>query len=242
MNRIVRKWVYTDIPLMDYREMWQLQLSLVEAKHTRSDLPDAVFLVEHPSVFTLGHRGRRDNLLASEKFLREQGISVFHVERGGDITYHGPGQLVGYPVVRLRSNGWRVADFVEALEEVMIRSLADWGIRADRKTLNRGVWVGMFKIGSVGIAVRRGVSFHGFALNVNTSLEPFNFINPCGLQGVQMTSVKRILDKEIPMEEVRRASVCHIEDIFDVELKIVGVEDIYRLLDDRECEILREPI
>jgi len=234
MNSIARKWVCADIPSMDYREMWQLQLSLVEAKSTRSDMPDVVFLVEHPPVFTLGHRGGRDNLLASEKFLKEQRISVFHVERGGNITYHGPGQLVGYPVVKLRSNGWRVADFVEALEEIMIRSLADWGIRSDRKPLNRGVWVGTLKIGSVGIAVRQGVSFHGFALNVNTSLEPFNWIHPCGLQGVQLTSVKRILGKKIPMEEVRRAAVCHIGDIFEVELKIVCVEDIYRLLDDKE--------
>jgi lipoyl(octanoyl) transferase len=219
---------------MDYREAWQLQLSLVQTKHIRSDLPDLVLLLEHPPVFTLGHRGGRDHLLVSDRFLSEQGIPLLHVERGGDITYHGPGQLVGYPVVKFRPNGWRVADFVEALEEVMIRSLADWGIQSGRKPLNRGVWVGMFKIGSVGIAVRRGISFHGFALNVNTSLEAFNFIHPCGLQGVQMTSVERILGKKIPMEEVRRAAVCHIEDIFDVELKIRGLEDIYRLLNDRK--------
>lgn len=233
MNRRARTWVYADIPLMDYREVQKLQLSLVRAKYSRSHVPDAVFLVEHPSVFTLGHRGGQDHLLVSKRFLSEQGIPLLHVERGGDITYHGPGQLVGYPVVNLRSNGWSVADFVEALEEIMILSLADWGVSSSRKPLNRGVWVGMFKIGSVGIAVRHGVSFHGFALNVNTSLEHFNWIHPCGLQDVQMTSVKRILGKEIPMKELRRAVVCHMEDIFGVELKMIGVEDIHRLLDGR---------
>lgn len=225
---------------MDYREAWELQIALVEAKRGGGSLPDFVLLLEHPPVFTLGYRGARDHLLVSEEFLHERGIPLLHVERGGDVTFHGPGQLVGYPIVDLRVNGWRVVDFVGALEEVMIRCLADWGIRSGRNSMNRGVWVGMSKIGSVGIAVRRGISFHGFALNVNTLLEPFGWIHPCGLKGIQATSMKQILGRETPMEEVRCATACHIRQIFGVELERGRVEDIYCLLGARSRPSLRE--
>ncbi len=235
-----KEWVCVDVPSMDYREAWELQLALVGAKRSRPSLPDVVFLLEHPPVFTLGHRGGRDHLKVSEDFLVERGIPLIHVERGGDVTYHGPGQLVGYPVVNLRANGWRVVDFVGALEEVMIRSLADWGIRSERNSRNRGVWVGTSKIGSLGIAVRRAISFHGFALNVNTWLEPFQWIDPCGLEGIQVTSMKRILGKEIPMAEARCAAARHIREGFGVELERVSVEEIYRLLGAKKCALLRE--
>lgn len=225
---------------MDYREAWELQLALVEARHSENSQPDVVLLLEHPQVFTLGSRGARDHLLVSEDFLHERGIPLLHVERGGDITFHGPGQLVGYPIVDLRVNGWRVVDFVGALEEVMIRSLGDWGIRSGRNSINRGVWVGTSKIGSVGIAVRRRISFHGLALNVNTCLEPFQWIDPCGLEDIQATSMKQVLGTEIPMEEVRCAATRHIREVFGVELEMVSEEDIYRLLDPRNRPSLRE--
>jgi lipoate-protein ligase B len=235
-----RRWFCMETPSIDYREAWELQLALVEAKRSHPSLPDVVFLLEHPPVFTLGHRGGRDHLKVSEDFMAERGIPLIHVERGGDITYHGPGQLVGYLIVNLKAHGWRVLDFVEALEEVMIRSLADWGIRSGRNSMNRGVWVGTSKIGSLGIAVRGGVSFHGFALNVNTWLEPFQWIDPCGLEGIQVTSMKRILGREIPMEEVRYVAARHIREGFGVELEMVSVKDIHRLLDAKARGIVRE--
>jgi lipoate-protein ligase B len=239
-SRSAEKWLCVESPSIDYREAWQLQLALVEAKRSHASLPDVVFLLEHPPVFTLGHRGGRDHLKVSEDFLAKREIPLIHVERGGDITYHGPGQLVGYLVVNLKAHGWRVLDFVEALEEMMIRSLADWGIRSGRNSANRGVWVGTSKIGSVGIAVRRGVSFHGFALNVNTWLEPFQWIDPCGLEGIQVTSMKHILGEEIPMAEVRCAAARHIREGFGVKLEMGSVKDIHRLLDPKARGMVRE--
>lgn len=214
---------------MDYQEALDLQRALVDAKITATVSQDILLLLEHPPVFTLGRRGGHEHLLVAEAFLESRGIQVVHVERGGDITYHAPGQLIGYPVVDLRKGGWRVVDFVGALEDVMIRTLADWGITAGRNPMNRGVWVRTSKIGSLGIAVRRGVSFHGFALNVNISLGPFSWIHPCGLEGVHMTSMKRVLGKETPMEDVRCAIGLHIQEIFGVEMDQVSLDEIHLL-------------
>lgn len=225
-----RTWVCVEMPSLDYREAWKLQLALVEARRHEDNPPDVFFLLEHPAVFTLGRRGGRDHLMVSEEFLHERGISIFHVERGGDITYHGPGQLVGYPIVDLRANGWKVVDFVGALEEVLIRTAGDWGIQAERNPLNRGVWVGPAKLGSLGIAVRRGVSFHGFALNVNTDLEPFQWINPCGLTGIMMTSMERVLGGKVPVSQVRKAVRQHVKDVFAVELRTGTIRGFQRFL------------
>jgi len=222
---------------MDYLEALELQRSLVDAKTAEIVNQDMLLLLEHPPVFTLGRRGNREHLLVAEAFLGSRGIQVCHVERGGDITYHGPGQLVGYPIVDLRAGRWKVVAFVEALEEVMLRTVADWDIIAERNSMNRGVWIGNSKLGSVGIAVRRGISYHGLALNVNTSLEPFAWIHPCGLEGVQATSMEQVLGREIAMEDVRRAAGLHIQEIFGVELERVSLEDIYSLLGKRAQEL-----
>ena len=242
MRTRTRRWLSVEVPSMDYREALELQRALVDARINAMLSSDVLLLLEHPPVFTLGRRGSREHLLVAEAFLEPRGIQLIHVERGGNITYHGPGQLVGYPIVDLRKGGWKVVDFVGALEEVMICTLAEWGIRAGRNSMNRGVWVGRSKIGSVGIAVRRAVSFHGFALNVNTSLEPFGWIHVCGLEGVRVTSVKRLLGKDIPMEDLRRAVGLHIQEIFAVELEQVSLEDIYRLLGAKEHALGREAI
>lgn len=210
-------WKLLDIPLMDYDEARALQLGLVEAKKD-SSFPDWVLLLEHPEVFTVGRRGDLRGLKVAEEFLRAKGVELKMVERGGLITYHGPGQLVCYPVVDLRANGWKVLDFVWALEEVMIRSVRQWGILAERNPLNRGVWVGMEKLGSLGIAVRRGISFHGFALNVSTELEPFGWIDPCGLKGVGVTSMIRILGVPVEMAQVRSVVKEVLADVLGVRL------------------------
>ena len=153
--------------MVPYAEAWDLQARLVEARVSGSLPNDVVLVLEHPAVFTLGKRGGRENLLVPEETLTRQGIPIVQVERGGNITYHAPGQLVLYPIIHLERAGIKVVDMVDRLEEVMIRTCAEWGIQAGRNPLNRGVWVGMKKIGAIGIAVRRGVSFHGMALNVN---------------------------------------------------------------------------
>jgi len=224
-----QEWIHLDLGLIDYSKAWDLQLQLVSARRDGNLETEAFVFLEHPPVFTLGRRGSLENQKVCTSFLESKGIPIIQVERGGDITYHGPGQLVVYPIVDLRALGLRVVEFVEALEEVMIRTLMDWDIKAQRNPLNRGVWVGESKIGSIGIAVRRSVSFHGLALNVNTGLEPFSWVNPCGLKGVRMTSMKEILDKKIAMEHVRRAIASHIQEIFGVQLKQKTLNDIPNL-------------
>lgn len=242
MGATTRRWLSVEIPSMEYREALELQRALVDAKIAATLSEDVLLLLEHPPVFTLGRRGSREHLLVAEPFLESREIGLIHVERGGDITYHGPGQLVGYPIVDLRKGRWKIIDFVGALEEVMIDTVGDWGIKAGRNPMNRGVWVGISKIGSVGIAVRRAVSSHGFALNVNTSLEPFSWIHPCGLEGVELTSMKRLLGNEVPMEHVQRAVRLHIQEIFGVELERVSLLDICRLLGTRDQAFGREAV
>ena len=219
-----------DLSLTSYREAWDLQLKLVNARAERVLDKDIVMCLEHFPVFTLGRRGGLQHLKVPKAFLESQEIDIIHVERGGDITYHGPGQLVIYPIVDLRDAGWRVVDFVGALEEIMIRAVAEWGIRAERNPLNRGVWVGRSKMGSLGIAVRHGVSFHGLALNVNTALEPFGWVNPCGLDGVMVTSMKQILGREISLADVKRSARRHLEQVFGMNLLPIPLDKMQDLL------------
>jgi len=220
------RWLCVDIPSMDFAEAWGLQLALVEAKRSGRQAADVLLLLEHPSVFTIGRRGGREHLLVDENFLRERNIPLIGVERGGDITYHGPGQLVGYPIIKLRGGVRKLGDLLLGLEEIMIRTLADWSITAERNILNRGVWVGSEKIGSVGLAVRGGVSFHGFSLNVNVALEPFGWIQPCGLKGIGVTSMERILGRRIPIQDLRRALLGYAGQVFGVGLQAATLAEL----------------
>ncbi len=229
MMKQIRTWGVLEIPFLEYDHAWELQLALVDARKDHPGCPDVVMLLEHPAVFTVGRRGDLTGLRVGEDFLKARGYGLRVVERGGLITYHGPGQLVCYPVVDLRANGWKVVDFVGALEEVMIRIARDWGIEACRNSLNRGVWVGMEKLGSVGIAVRRGISFHGFAFNVATDLTPFSWIDPCGLTGIRMTSMER-LGKGPSMEEVRKHAKDHMEAVFQVRLEEISLQELVDLV------------
>jgi len=212
------QWLLASLPLSPYEEIWELQKKIVEAKVKGILSENVVLVLEHKPVFTLGKRGNRNHLHVSEAFLRKQNIPLVHVERGGDVTFHGPGQLVVYPIVDLRAVGIRVVDFVERLEEVMIRVALELGIKASRNPANRGIWVGPRKLGSIGIAVRHGVTFHGLALNVNVSLEPFSWINPCGLQGVSMTSLSELIGEEVNMEQVRHSVSKNLGAIFGVDM------------------------
>ncbi len=226
----MRESFFLELGRTDYTEAHALQLRLVQARK-KGDLEKDLFIsLEHGPVFTLGRRGGRENLRVPEDFLRSRGIAVIHVERGGDITYHGPGQLVLYPILDLGGARLGVADHVTALEEVMIRTAAAWGITAERNPLNRGVWVGPRKLGSIGIAVRHGISFHGLALNVNTSLEHFGWIHPCGLQGTSVTTMAQILQNTLPMEDVRRSLVTAVEDVFGTTLVPLQLEHVLQRL------------
>jgi len=217
------------VALIEYAEAYALQTRLVKAKNDRVVTPQIVLFVEHPPVFTLGKRGGKENLTVSESFLGESGIRLVQVERGGNITFHGPGQLVIYPIVHLRSERLSVVQYVYNLEEIMIRTVGEWGIAAGRKDKDRGVWVRNRKIGSVGIAVRRGVSFHGASLNVTVSMEPFQWMHPCGLKQIGTTSVENELGKAVSMDQVRLAARKHFMRVFDADMETISIEELKRL-------------
>ena len=225
-------WLGIDFERIDYQEARDLQSSLITARKSQVLQKDIVLFLEHPPVFTLGRRGGRECLLVSEEFLETSGVKVIQVERGGNITFHGPGQLVAYPIVDLQSARIKVVDFVNGLEEVMLRTAAHWGIAAGRNPANRGIWVGPHKMGSIGIAVRRGISFHGLALNVQTDLTPFSWIQPCGLKDVGMTTMQQETVQELSMPQVRTVMKKHFESVFSIKLEAKTLIEIDPLLDN----------
>ena len=229
MNLLPHSW-YVDLDQIDYEAAWRLQEKTVTHRINGLLLNDVIFFLEHSPVFTMGRRGGQDNLLVSESFLREKNVSLHHVERGGDITYHGPGQLIVYPIVKLSSLGSGVLNFVENIEEVMIRTAADYDISATRNDINRGVWAGNKKLGSIGIAVRKGITFHGLGLNVMTDLTPFSWITPCGLKEVEVTSMANETDADMSMAQVKKSVQNHWQDVFNIELKPMAVSDMSDLL------------
>lgn len=228
-------WYCVQLPATEYQTALALQRSLVDARVARKTDVNILLLLEHPRVFTLGRNGGRENLIVSEVFLKKSGIPVVQVERGGDITYHGPGQLVGYPVINLKTAGLDVHTYVTNLEEIMIRTVLDCGVKAGRNSKNRGIWVGNNKMGSIGISIRHGITFHGFALNVNLALEPFSWINPCGMTDIGMTSIEKELGQSVLMEKAGQSIRRHMEDVFAINIKdfkpeIPGLDVVDRIL------------
>ncbi len=219
-----------DLPLTDYREALDLQRSCVEARRSGRLENDLVIMLEHPAVFTLGRRGGRGNLLVPQEELDKRGIEVIPIERGGDITYHGPGQLVVYFIVNLNAVQMGVRALVDAMETAMVRTAADWGITASGNNAYRGAWIGRRKLGSVGITIRRGITLHGLALNANTDLTPFAWINPCGIAGCAMTSLAQETGGPLPMDRVRRRMAGHLADVFELHLTTVTASSIKEIL------------
>ena len=191
--------------LLDYQQALQLQQQLLEARERQS--ADILLLLEHPPVITLGRGGQLDNLRLPETTLAERGIPVLRVGRGGDVTYHGPGQLIGYPIVDLTPHGRDLHRFLRLLEETLLTTLAAFGLIGRRYPGRTGVWVGEAKIASIGIGVRRWISWHGFALNVSTDLRAFDAIVPCGLPGVTMTSMETLLGQSVPLLQVQQVLI-----------------------------------
>lgn len=213
--------LFKDLGLMDYAAALSLQERLLELKHAQR-LADILLLVEHPRVYTIGRGGKVSNLL------NPGDVPVFRTTRGGDVTYHGPGQIVVYPLVDLRSRLRRaVHRYLRDLERVTIHTLRDFSIEAEGKPPWTGVWIGTKKIASIGIAVRKGVTYHGVALNVNTELAYFRRIIPCGLPWAEMTSMARELGAELPTDPVKRSFVDHFMGGFGYsEIKELCLEDI----------------
>lgn len=216
-----------------YQKALEFQLKLLELRR-RGEIGDVLLLLEHPPVITIGYRDNSEHILAGKEFLAGQGIGVFKTNRGGDVTYHGPGQIVGYPIMDLRGMGGDIRGFVWKLEEVFIRLLKDeYGIFAERGGKGyTGVWAGGEKIAAIGIAVKEGVTMHGFAFNVNTRLEHFRWIVPCGIPDRGVTSLEKILGIKQDMEKVYR----QVREFF---CRIFGrtAESARKGLDLKESEI-----
>jgi len=210
-----------DLGQMDYLTALSLQERLVEIKQ-KGELPDILLLVEHPHVYTIGKSGKDSNPLYAGK------IPVYRTSRGGDITYHGPGQMVAYPLLGLRSRLRKdVHRYLRNLELAVIETLRGFGIEAERNPPWTGIWTGRKKIASIGIAVRRGITYHGVALNVNTDLAYFDRIIPCGLPWAEITSIQKETGKEVPLEKVQEEFVNRFQLRFDYTyLQELCLEDI----------------
>ena len=202
-----------DLGRLDYKEAWEAQLA-THAAVVAGDAPPTLLLVEHPPVVTFGKKGGRENLLVREDFLLEKGFSLYDVERGGDVTYHGPGQLVGYPIFRV---GRRVQAYLRGLEGAMMSVLANYGVEGVGSPGYAGVWVGNDKVVAIGVAIKRDVSFHGFAINVSTNLNHFNYIVPCGLQGKGVASLSSLLGRQVSLDEVKPKLVAAFREVFSEE-------------------------
>lgn len=203
-----------DLGRRDYNEVWELQRKLVDLR-ANNQIPDTLILVEHPPVFTVGRA------VPGEVPSEINEVSVIRIERGGQWTYHGPGQLVGYPILDLNARERDVHAFVHGIEEVLILTLNEFGIKAGRMEGRdkAGVWIGTNKIASIGAAVRNWVTFHGFALNVNTDMRYFAMIEPCGMPSSTMTSMKAILNEKVNFDKVKDCVPHHFEQVFQVKLK-----------------------
>jgi len=202
---------------VDYGETHALQQRLVTAR-AAGEIADTLLLLEHDPVVTLGRAAKEENVLHSAAALEALGISMHSVGRGGDVTFHGPGQLVGYPIVDLAPDRKDVRKYVHALEETMIRVVADYGIHAGRVGGLNGAWVGDDKIGAVGVRISRWITMHGFGLNVSTDLHYFELIVPCGIQGRGVTSIAAKVGHPVSMDEVETRAARHFGALFDAEL------------------------
>ena len=202
--------------LIGYDEALALQRDLVEERRA-DNVPDLLLLLEHPPVITLGVRSEiaRANVVATDERLGDLGIAVHETGRGGDVTYHGPGQIVGYPILDLRPDRCDVHKYVRDLEEVMIRTCADYGVSAGRISGLTGAWVGAEKIGAIGIRISRWITSHGFAFNVSTNLDHFKLIVPCGISDRGVTSLEKAIGRSIPMPQVEEALVRRFAEVFD---------------------------
>lgn len=212
-------WV-ADLGLIAYDPACALQREMVEARKSGA-IPDVLLLCEHPHTITLGRNGKSENLRASEPLLTQMNVEFHHTDRGGDITYHGPGQIVGYPILDLGAHRRDIRWYVEQLEELMIRATADFGVTAHRSDANHGIWVaspaGEAKLAALGVHLSRWVSSHGFAYNVSTDLHYFDLIVPCGVAGKGVTSLERALGRAVPLGEVRERLVAQFATVFDRE-------------------------
>ncbi|HHT9109434.1 MAG TPA: lipoyl(octanoyl) transferase LipB [Candidatus Wunengus sp. YC63] len=202
---------------IEYGNAWQLQKSLLEAR-VSGKIEDCLILLQHPPTFTYGRRYKEDNLITNKEYYESLGFAVYKTDRGGLATYHGPGQLVGYPIIKISTYTKDYYQYLRMLEEVMIRTLIDFGISARRNEGYTGIWVNNAKVGFIGVRMSFGYAMHGFSLNVNNDVSPFNHITPCGIQGVRVTSVQELLNTNVNMQEVYAKLTNHFSYVFQIQM------------------------
>jgi lipoyl(octanoyl) transferase len=219
-----------------YEEAWDLQRRIVAARKAAA-VPDVLLFVEHPHVITLGRNARREHLLASDSLLREMNVEVCETDRGGDITYHGPGQVVAYPILNLAELRRDLVWYVRQLEESMIRGSAEYGINAERRAGRTGIWVEVpnageeklaaeEKLGAIGVHVSRWVTSHGLAYNVSTDLKYFDLIVPCGIPDKRATSLEKLCGRQIGSAEVAQRIALHLGDCFEREFRTISRDQL----------------
>jgi lipoyl(octanoyl) transferase len=230
-----------DLGWMGYAEAWALQKRVVTARKAGA-IEDVLLLCEHPHVITQGRSGKRENLLASENVLKQKGVEFHATDRGGDITYHGPGQLVGYPILNLGAIRRDVVWYVRMLEEAMIRATAEFEITAGRVAGKTGIWVGESgaeeKLAAIGVHISRWVTSHGFAYNVSTDLRFFDLIVPCGIADRKPTSLEKLLGRSVSEEEVKPWIAKHLGDVFGLEMKEASRLELLEKLQEEEQPVV----
>jgi len=202
---------------IEYGEAWELQKSLLDAR-VSGKVEDCLILLQHPPTFTFGRRYKEDNLITNKEYYESLGFAVYKTDRGGLATYHGLGQLVGYPIIKISTYTKDYYQYLRMLEDVMIKTLNDFGIAARRNEGYTGVWADNAKIGFIGVRMSFGYTMHGFSLNVNNDVSPFNYITPCGIQGVRITSVQELLNTNVNMQEVYAKFANHFSDVFQIQM------------------------
>lgn len=212
------RYVAYYLGLVEYSKAYHLQRKLLQQRFD-GEIMDTILLLEHPCAITIGKSGKLKNVLASQEELAKEGISLFFTDRGGDVTYHCPGQLVAYPIIDLRNRGKDVHQYVHDLEEVVIRTLGDFSIKACRDESLAGVWVNDEEVAAIGLSIRRWITMHGIALNVNPNLEHFSLINPCGFSDRKATSMTELLARDISMEEVTDRLIDNFAEVFNARIE-----------------------
>jgi len=231
MNQSTSKILnYCDLGFIDYKLAWDLQKNVFDAVH-KGELHDTFFLLEHPNTYTLGKVADENNLVCSVDYLKENNISVYNIDRGGDITYHGPGQIVGYAIIDLKNWKQDTHAYLRNLEEVIIQTCSDYGLNAGRVKGLTGVWIENRKICAMGIKVSRWITMHGFAFNVNTDLSLFNGIIPCGINDKEVTSLEKELNRKFEINEVKERILSNFQNLFNYsEVKRTAREDFDKYL------------
>jgi len=220
--------ILQDLGRKPYKQTWDYQEELlqqkIKARQANETVADYLLFVEHDAVYTLGKNGKEKNLLINKQILQQKGIEYFHINRGGDITFHGPQQLVGYPILDLANYKTDLGWYLRSLEEVIILTISEYGLKGERSTGETGVWLDASvkgkerKICAMGIRCSRWVTMHGFALNVNVDLNYFSFITPCGIQDKTVTSIQKELEHNVSMDEVKQKLARNFERVFDARI------------------------